>query len=426
MQQMSLVHLLAAVQAWCPIKPSPKQLKLLLDPRPSLLFGGAAGGGKSSGLLMLALSVVETPNAAALIIREDLTDMKIAGGLIDLAHQWAREAQWKQRGAKWDGGEHKWTFPSGAVIQFGYAAGGTWTRYLGSAWDLVLWDEAVLSDENAIREVASRLDRTTTGLPSRLRLASNPGAEGAKSHRYLFDSFVNQGLLLPSFVSDNPGIEAERYLIRLREALTADRFRQLADGEWRAVWTPGAGWDPEDVHFVQRDEIGEVWQWVIGLDPSASGSPAADECGIILAALTADRLVVCEDHSFRARPAVWAEHVAALATEYGATVYVEKNLAGSVDRLEDTLDQIDVGALLPLVPVIGVSVRGSKELRHAPVARASRRQEIVFAEQLRDSELVRQMQTWVPTLRGKHSSPDRVDALTMCAHAIGTITVVAG
>ena len=46
---------------YCPHVPTPKQLAFLLCPRPEAFFGGAAGPGKTEGLLMSALQFVEQP-----------------------------------------------------------------------------------------------------------------------------------------------------------------------------------------------------------------------------------------------------------------------------------------------------------------------------------------------------------------------------
>lgn len=327
--------------------------------------------------------------------------MRLSGGLIALAAEWATAMGWEQQGARWVAQDSTWMFPSGARITFGYAAGGAHRRYLGSDWSMIGVDEAVDVPERAIREVWSRLRRDVP-FPRRLILASNPGGP---SHDFLVREFVDRGRLVRSFASDNPGIDSDAYLALLRESLTADRFQQLAEGVWEDVWSPGAAWDPEDVRWV--DGPGDVSGWVVAVDPSASGGPDADECGIVVAAATAGGLVVTEDLSVRARPSVWWPLVLGRARELGGTVAVEGNLAGVLDVAEADLGEHG------WVPVHRVQVSGSKQSRHIPVATRCRSGLVVFDRRLEGSGLVRQMLSWQPGGPRAHGSPDRVDALVV-------------
>src|ERR1700722_8870220 len=54
---------------YCPHVPTAKQLAFLVCPRVEAFFGGAAGPGKTEGLLMGALQLVDLPNYHALILR---------------------------------------------------------------------------------------------------------------------------------------------------------------------------------------------------------------------------------------------------------------------------------------------------------------------------------------------------------------------
>src|SRR5687767_4859180 len=59
--------------------PSLKQAYFLTLPVEEALFGGAAGGGKSSALLAGALQDVDQPKYAALILRRTFADLKLPG-----------------------------------------------------------------------------------------------------------------------------------------------------------------------------------------------------------------------------------------------------------------------------------------------------------------------------------------------------------
>lgn len=101
---------------YLPFPPSPKQFGFLGSTCMELFFGGAGGGGKSYALLAAALQFVDVPGYAALILRRKLTDLTMPGALIDMSQQWLDSVP----GATFNKNERKWTFPSGAVVQFGY------------------------------------------------------------------------------------------------------------------------------------------------------------------------------------------------------------------------------------------------------------------------------------------------------------------
>jgi phage terminase large subunit-like protein len=385
--------------------PSAKQLQWCLDPRRAAMFGGAAGGGKSVGQLCSALMFVDQPHYRCLIARETLAELTEPNALIDMAHQWLDDTT-----ASWAKLDRTWTFPSGAKIVFGYLAEHNVQRYLGSQWHAIFLDECTEIDPTAARELRTRLRRVKGDtIPLRFRVSTNPGGT---HHAWWKKHYVDRGLLVRSFMSDNPGLDADEYRITLREATTASRFAQLSDGDWDSVAHEGASWDPKDIIYVEAPDPSRIMRYVVGVDTSASASETADECGILLGAELFDgTLVVLEDHSHRARPAAWSAAVSDLSQRFTADVVVEANLSGAAHHSE--LFAAD-GAMLDRV-----HVSGSKQSRHVVTAIRCRRGEVVFAEGLRGGPLVEQMVTWVPPSSGarrRGGSPDRIDALVMLVH----------
>ena len=99
---------------YIPHKPTSKQIAfLLLDSYREAFYGGAAGGGKSDALLMAALQYVDNQFYNAIIFRKTFTDLKLPSALISRSFEWL-----DQTDAKWNGSDHKWSFPSGATRCF--------------------------------------------------------------------------------------------------------------------------------------------------------------------------------------------------------------------------------------------------------------------------------------------------------------------
>lgn len=116
---------------------------LLLDVM-EVLFGGAAGGGKSVGLLAAAAQFVDVPGYAALLLRRRYRDLALPGALMAISKQW-----WLSTDAKWSEQAGKWTFPSGAEIQFGYMEHeGDEQQYQSAAFQFIGFDELTQFSEN--------------------------------------------------------------------------------------------------------------------------------------------------------------------------------------------------------------------------------------------------------------------------------------
>lgn len=248
-------------------QPTPKQLVFTSLPATvkEALFGGSAGGGKSEALLQGALQYVDTPGYSAIIFRRRLTDLEMPGALIFRSHQWLTGTD-----AKWNGNRRTWTFPSGAILAFGYLDNDSdMFRYQSDEFQYIAFDELgefpyntefddVDADGNTRMIPAnqeylflfSRLRRAKgINVPLRFRAGTNPGGKG---HRWIKERFRivkhtdpetgkisfkgehPKRLFIPSALKDNPYLMEEEYVDSLSNLDPVTRA-QLLNGDWSAT-----------------------------------------------------------------------------------------------------------------------------------------------------------------------------------------------
>lgn len=217
--------------------PYPKQAAFMLLDVKEAFYGGAAGGGKSDALLMCALQYVDVPGYSAIIFRKTYADLVKPGALIDRAKEWL--APWtKTKEVHWSEKEKKFTFPSGAVLQFGYLeTPNDRFNYQGGEYQFIGFDEVTHIAEINYRYMFSRLRKLKdVDIPLRVRAASNPPDDGDDAE-WVYNRFVNpetreKGVVfIPAGMDDNPYLDVEAYRESL-EALDPVSRARLRDGVW--------------------------------------------------------------------------------------------------------------------------------------------------------------------------------------------------
>lgn len=217
---------------WIPVKPTGKQLAFLLQTGSEVLFGGSAGGGKSTALLMAALQYADTPGYSALLLRRTFADLQKPGALIPRSMEWLAG-----KGPAWSERDKHWRFPSGAILSFGYLEHeNDIYQYLSTEYQFCAFDELTQFSEQQYRYLFSRLRRRTgIDVPLRMRSASNPGGIG---HDWVKRRFMDEGLaqgriFIRASLADNPHLDRQAYIKSLQELDPITR-RQLLDGDWSA------------------------------------------------------------------------------------------------------------------------------------------------------------------------------------------------
>jgi predicted phage terminase large subunit-like protein len=251
---------------YCPHVPTPKQLAFILSPRPESFFGGAAGPGKTEGLLMGALQMVELPRYSALLLRRTFRQLNQSNSIMNRARHWLANSD-----AVWNNADKRFTFPSGATITFGNLdSEDDAYQYDSSEFQYIGFDELTSFTEPQYTYLFSRLRTTRDNpVPLRMRSASNPGNRG---HDWVKERFMigqppealqrefPTRFFLPAQITDNPHIRGDEYLASLAN-LDAVRRRQLLEGDWdvmlsgnlfRREWFEIVGDWPREVVGVVR------------------------------------------------------------------------------------------------------------------------------------------------------------------------------
>lgn len=161
-------------------QPSPKQGEFLAAGEDEVLYGGAAGGGKSDGLLIDALGLEQ--GACELKAYQGILFRRTYKELRDLIDR-SREIYGQNcPGARYHDTDHIWTWPSGAKLEFGHINHpNDRFKYRGRQFAYEGWDELTLfPDATAYTYLGSRLRSPQTRLKCYRRATTNPDGPGHK------------------------------------------------------------------------------------------------------------------------------------------------------------------------------------------------------------------------------------------------------
>lgn len=231
-----------------------------------ILYGGAAGGGKSAAGAIGALRSVGKgygPAYKAVLFRREFPEME--SSLIP-----ETEKYYPSLGGRYRSQKHYWVFPGGERIYLRSAPHLEDIKKLLSAeFQYVFFDELTTFEEFQYTYAISRM-RSTKGIPIELRAGTNPGSGGhewvlkrwgawlqrdpiAKPGEILWfrrgtdgeDHIVaprTKGALSRTFIAarlqDNPSVDPDEYEAKL-SALDPFTAAQLRDGNW--LIQPGRG-----------------------------------------------------------------------------------------------------------------------------------------------------------------------------------------
>ena len=249
------------------------QTDFLAAPETDVLYGGAAGGGKSYAMLVDPLRFAHRSAHRALILRRSMPELR---ELIDKSRELYPKAF---PGCRFREVEKIWTFPSGAKLEFGFLERDADVyRYQGQAYSWIGFDEIThLNTEFSWNYLASRLRTTDPEITPYMRCTANPGGAGATwvKKRYVNPSSPNESFVgadgltrrfIPARLEDNPYLAHDGRYEQMLNALPDVQRKQLLEGNWDI--TEGAAFTAFDLdmHVIAPFEIPIGWERVKGID----------------------------------------------------------------------------------------------------------------------------------------------------------------
>jgi phage terminase large subunit-like protein len=235
----------------CPIIPHPRQREFLdIDDQEEGLFGGAVGGAKTEALELWLSEGVRHANFSGLFLRRTFPELE---GSPTSPLERSRRI-FSPMGGILSG--RTWTFPNNAMVTFSAMnLEKDKHKYDGHEYHRIAFDQVEQFTETQYTYMFSRL-RRTVGFPigCGIRSSANPIGGNWVRRRFVSDEAIKelakytaydaspagmvfdcpgtQGFFMPSRIADNPSIEVNEYVERLRLRLSAVLAAKLANGDW--------------------------------------------------------------------------------------------------------------------------------------------------------------------------------------------------
>jgi predicted phage terminase large subunit-like protein len=173
-----------------------------------VIYGGAAGGGKSYGLLLEPLRHIDhNPRFGGVIFRRNSKQVRNEGGLWDES-----EELYRAFGGRPKEMSLSWSFPSGATMQFDHLEyERTVLNWQGSQIPYIGFDELTHFTEKQFFYMLSR-NRSSSGVPGYVRATTNPDCDSWV--RKLIDWWIGEdGFPIP----ERAGVI--RYFVRVDDTI---------------------------------------------------------------------------------------------------------------------------------------------------------------------------------------------------------------
>lgn len=265
---------------------TPKQNLFIKADRDEVLFGGAAGGGKSYAQIVDALIyALKYPGSKQLILRRTYPEL-------DKSIIRQSLALYPAKLFKYTASTHTGIFYNGSIIDYGYCDGENDVfRYQSAEFDVIRFDELTHFTRDMYIYLQSRL-RGVNGYPKQMKSSTNPGGLG---HKWVKERFIDisapmdktvigeqSRIFIPSLVTDNSFLMAkDKSYIKRLENLPEKERKALLYGSWDIFEGQYFNEWNRDIHTCNPFKLPKEYKRYIamdyGLDMLAAYFIAVDE-----------------------------------------------------------------------------------------------------------------------------------------------------
>ncbi len=336
-----------------------------------LLYGGAAGGGKSEWLIRhAARELLKYPGNRGVIFRRVFPSLNrtIIPRAIALLKPWA----------KYNKVEHTFTFTNGSVLELASLQyEHTVMEYQGSEYGFIGFEEVTEFLESQLDFMKSRLRAPVEGVRPHLIATTNPGGVGHAwvKRRYVKpkpDDYAGDvppapfevwrpppsdsdpeplsRCFVPATLKDNPKLckRDPAYINKIRSMRNRGLRLALEHGDWDAIEKiEGAQWAQNQIDYLRvrsAPAFEEFSRTAVGVDPSGGKGKTNDEQGIIAVGKAYNgHGYVLADRTCKKSVHGWSRQAVQLALDVRAEVIVvETNFGGemAVSPLEDAAREL--------------------------------------------------------------------------------------